>query len=58
MRLKHYLGKGGEIFVMHMDACKILDLAEVLIERYENEDTKIIEVEARPGVKIHEVLIG
>lgn len=52
------LGNGGEIYVMHMDACKILDLAEVLIERYGNEDTKIIEVGARPGEKIHEVLIG
>lgn len=52
------LGSGGEIFVMHMDACKILDLAEVLIERYGRDNTKIIEVGARKGEKIHEVLIG
>lgn len=27
-----YQGRGGEIFVMKMPACKITDLAEVLIE--------------------------
>lgn len=52
------IGSGGEIFVMHMNACKILDLAEVLIEHSGREHTKIIEVGARRGEKIHEVLIG
>ncbi len=52
------LGTGGEIFVMHMNACKILDLAEVLIDFFEKKDVKIVEIGARSGEKIHEVLIA
>jgi UDP-N-acetylglucosamine 4,6-dehydratase len=52
------LGTGGEVFVMHMDACKILDLAEVLIEHSGKKDINIIEIGARQGEKIHEVLIA
>lgn len=52
------LGNGGEIFVMHMNACSILDLAEVLIEYYHKEDVRILEIGARVGEKTHEVLIA
>jgi len=49
---------GGEIFVMKMPSCKILDLAEVLIEHYGNKKVKIIEEGIREGEKIHEILFS
>lgn len=49
-------GRGGEIFVMKMPSCKILDLAEVLIESMDNGDVEIVELGVRPGEKIHEIL--
>lgn len=49
---------GGETFVMHMPSCKMIDLAEVLIEAYGNKSTEIIEIGKRPGEKIHEVLVS
>lgn len=49
---------GGEILVMNMSACRIIDLANVLIEIYGNKDTKIKEVGMRPGEKLHEELIS
>ena len=52
------LGTGGEIFVMHMNACNILDLAEVLIDHYQKDDVNIIEIGARNGEKLHEVLVA
>ncbi len=42
-------GQGGEIFIMNSPACRILDMAEVLIEAYGNEKTSIAETGARPG---------
>lgn len=52
------LGKGGEVFVMHMNACKILDLAEVLIDHLQKKDVNIVEIGARNGEKLHEVLVA
>ncbi|MFB6467604.1 polysaccharide biosynthesis protein [Cytobacillus sp. Hz8] len=52
------LGNGGEIFVLRMDACRIIDLAEILIEHSDKEDVKITEIGARPGEKLEEVLVG
>lgn len=50
---------GGETFVMKMPACKISDLAEVMIEELApNENIPIEEVGVRPGEKIHEVLVS
>jgi len=49
---------GGEIFVMKMPACRIIDLARVLIKRYGDKDTKTEEVGIRPGEKLHEELIS
>jgi UDP-N-acetylglucosamine 4,6-dehydratase/5-epimerase len=49
---------GGETFVLKMPACKITALAEVLIEHYGKESTKIEEIGIRLGEKIHEILIS
>ncbi|SEC70429.1 polysaccharide biosynthesis protein [Paenibacillus sp. GP183] len=51
-------GKGGEVFVMAMPACRILDLAEVLIEESARNDIRIVERGIRPGEKFHEILIS
>lgn len=50
----------GGIFVMKMPACKILDLAKVIIDEFScpEANTKIEEIGIRPGEKIHEVLIN
>ncbi len=48
---------GGEITVVKMPACKIIDLAKVIIEEFGNEKTQIKIIGIRPGEKIHEVLI-
>lgn len=48
--------RGGEIFVMTMPTCRIVDLAEVLIEAIGIEAT-LIESGIRPGEKIHEILL-
>ncbi|MFA6393166.1 MAG: polysaccharide biosynthesis protein [Candidatus Paceibacterota bacterium] len=49
---------GGETFVMKMPACKVIDLAEVLIEEVAKEKIKIKEIGIRPGEKINECLIS
>jgi FlaA1/EpsC-like NDP-sugar epimerase len=49
---------GGEIFVMKMPACKILDLAHILIEASNKENVKIETLGIRPGEKIHELLLS
>ena len=49
---------GGEIFVMKMPSFKILDLVNVLKDRYGNEDTRITTIGMKPGEKLHEVLIS
>ena len=43
-----YQGRGGEIFVMKMPACKITDLAEILM-KIQKENIKVKEVGIRPG---------
>jgi len=49
---------GGEIFVMTMPTCKIVELAEVLIEASGKKDVRIEETGIRPGEKIHEILMS
>lgn len=49
---------GGEIFVMTMPTCRIVDLAEVLIEDAGVENVSIVERGIRPGEKIHEILMS
>ncbi|MBM7646942.1 FlaA1/EpsC-like NDP-sugar epimerase [Scopulibacillus daqui] len=51
-------GKGGEIFVMKMPACKIDDLAHVLIDESGYENIQIKEVGIRPGEKLNESLFS
>ncbi|MBA2938490.1 polysaccharide biosynthesis protein [Paenibacillus sp. CGMCC 1.16610] len=49
---------GGETFVMKMNACLILDLAEVLMEQLSDQPLSVKDVGIRPGEKLHEVLIS
>lgn len=49
---------GGEIFVMKMKACRIIDLIEVLKEHYATKEITIKEIGIRPGEKLHEVLVS
>lgn len=49
---------GGEIFVMKMPACKIIDLANVLIEDSGKKNVEIEILGVRPGEKIHELLLS
>ncbi|MCP3739191.1 SDR family NAD(P)-dependent oxidoreductase [Rossellomorea sp. BNER] len=52
-----YESHGGEIFVMKMPTCKILDLAQVLIDKYADGEVIIEESGIRPGEKLHEILL-
>lgn len=47
---------GGEIFVFLMPTCRIVDLAEVLVEASGEPDVRVEVLGIRPGEKIHEVL--
>ncbi|RBP90542.1 polysaccharide biosynthesis protein [Cytobacillus firmus] len=49
---------GGEIFVMKMPACKILDLAHVLSEDMGKKGIEVDILGVRPGEKIHELLLS
>ncbi|MFS0596450.1 polysaccharide biosynthesis protein [Peribacillus frigoritolerans] len=49
---------GGEIFVMKMPSCKIIDLAEVLIEASNKTDVVVDVLGIRPGEKLHEILLS
>lgn len=48
---------GGEIFVVKMAACRITDLAQVLINHSNSKHVKIRYVGIRSGEKLHETLI-
>lgn len=48
---------GGEITVVKMPACKIIDLANVIIGEFGNEKTEVRTIGIRPGEKMHEVLV-
>jgi UDP-N-acetylglucosamine 4,6-dehydratase len=50
--------RGGEIFVMKMPTCKIIDLADVLIDASGKKNVKIKELGIRPGEKLHEILLS
>ncbi len=58
-----HLAKGGEIFILKMKKIKIVDLAEVLIEKmapkygYNPQDIKVTIIGVRPGEKIEEKLV-
>jgi UDP-N-acetylglucosamine 4,6-dehydratase/5-epimerase len=47
---------GGEIFVMTMPTCRIVDLADVLMEAI-GKQVEMVETGVRPGEKIHEILL-
>lgn len=47
---------GGEIFVMTMPTCRIIDLADVLMDAM-GKRVDMVETGIRPGEKIHEILL-
>ncbi|YCI74866.1 polysaccharide biosynthesis protein [Bacillus sp. R1-10] len=49
---------GGEIFVMKMPSCKIMDLAEVLMEASNKTNVGVEVLGIRPGEKLHEILLS
>ena len=49
---------GGEIFVIKMPSCYILDLARVLIGVYGSDSTELQTIGVRPGEKTNEVLLS
>ncbi|WP_152657829.1 polysaccharide biosynthesis protein [Oceanobacillus sp. CFH 90083] len=49
---------GGEVFVMKMEACRIVDLIDVLEKHFAEKKVNINEVGIRPGEKLHEVLVS
>lgn len=49
---------GGEIFVMKMNACSIVDLINVLGQHFSPNTISIKEIGIRPGEKLHEVLVS
>ncbi|MET1179238.1 polysaccharide biosynthesis protein [Peribacillus simplex] len=49
---------GGEIFVMKMPSCKIIDLAQVLMDASKKENVEVEILGIRPGEKIHEILLS
>jgi FlaA1/EpsC-like NDP-sugar epimerase len=49
---------GGETFVMKMKTCKIIDLAEVMVEELAVKSISYVDIGIRPGEKIHEILIS
>lgn len=49
---------GGEIFVMKMPACRIIDLATVLAKAADIKNVKFTTLGIRPGEKIHELLLS
>jgi len=52
------MAQGGETFVMRMPAIEVSRIAEAMIAKYGNADTRIEIIGARPGEKKHEVLIS
>ncbi|MBD2846423.1 polysaccharide biosynthesis protein [Paenibacillus sp. IB182496] len=51
-------GRGGETIVMPMPTCKIVDLAQVLVEALGKTNVAFKELGVRPGEKIHEILLS
>ncbi|MFD1415597.1 polysaccharide biosynthesis protein [Oceanobacillus jeddahense] len=49
---------GGEIFVMKMKACRIVDLIDVMEKHFAEKAIRVKEIGIRPGEKIHEVLVS
>jgi UDP-N-acetylglucosamine 4,6-dehydratase/5-epimerase len=49
---------GGEVFVLKMPHCRIIDLARVMMNRLSKEERTIKYIGKRPGEKMHEVLVS
>lgn len=51
-------GVGGEVFVKKMSAHTITDLADVMLSNAPKSKVNIVNIDIRPGEKIHETLIS
>ncbi|MDQ0901559.1 MULTISPECIES: polysaccharide biosynthesis protein [unclassified Paenibacillus] len=51
-------GQGGEIFAMLMTSCRIVELAQVIMEFYGKSNVDIQEIGIRPGEKLHESMLS
>lgn len=49
---------GGEIFVMRMPALSVGDIVKAMVHRFGNPETSVEIIGARPGEKLHEVLVS
>lgn len=50
-------GIGGEMFVTNMPSFYLKDIIQILVDNHGDSNTKIKEIGAREGEKIHEILI-
>jgi UDP-N-acetylglucosamine 4,6-dehydratase/5-epimerase len=51
------MAQGGEVFILKMPALKIIDLAEVLIEKYGQKNFKFKETGKKTGEKLFEKIV-
>ncbi len=51
------MAQGGEIFILKMPALKIIDLAEVLLEKFGQPKTELKFIGKRPGEKLYEKIV-
>jgi UDP-N-acetylglucosamine 4,6-dehydratase len=51
-------GENGKIYIPYQKAIKLADLAEVVIELYGDEETKIKTISPRAGERTHEILFA
>ena len=49
---------GGELFVMKMPATTVGTIAETMIDLFGNAKSKVVHIGARPGEKLHEILVS
>ncbi|MCM3337615.1 polysaccharide biosynthesis protein [Paenibacillus sp. MER TA 81-3] len=50
--------RGGETFIMNMPSCKIIDIAQVMIEQFGTGDVPIKQLGMRLGERLNETLIS
>lgn len=50
--------KGGEIFVMRMDATSVKNIADAMVSKFGNDQTERVVIGSRPGEKLDEVLVS
>lgn len=51
------MAQGGEIFILKMPALKVIDLAEVILEKFGRQKTALKFIGKRPGEKLYEKIV-